>query len=812
MIGDIFADLKFTLRMVRRSPGMTAAAVLTLALGIGANSAIYSVIDGVLLRPLPYPDSQALVSIYGESPRFKERLPLSYPMFQDLLAQTGTLQNVGAWKSKDANLVVAGGPPARILVGVASPSLFPTIGVAPTLGRNFLPDEAVAGNDHVAVLDWGFWQRRFGGAEVVGKSLRLDGIDRQIIGILPRDFRFGGQAIDVWTPLSTSDPNNRGRLALQYTVVGRRRADATPMRVNADLDAFARRQAEAFPQFYPKDLQFRFRAQKLLDAVVGGDTRLVLLLLLGAVAFVLLISCANVANLLLARAATRQREMAIRAAIGAARGRLARQLLTESLFLAFTGGALGLFIATWAVSVLVRLSPDAVPRLADVALDARVFLFTFVVAVVTGIAFGMAPALAASRPDLQDGLRDGTYGTTSSRGRLRGALVVAEVALALVLLVGTGLMVRSFVGLLNVDPGFRTDQALMLRISLSPSAAMPSETDRDHFVSFFQQATQRLGQLPGISAVGGSSDLPLNGDSSELIFEIEGYTPPTIAEAPAAQIRQATPGWQTAMAIPLLRGRFLSDSDGPTAPRVVVVNAAFARQFFPEGGALGKHVRMPSRVPEPWATIVGVIGDVRGYALDAPPRPEMYWPYQQMRTFLPMALVLRTNGDATKFANAARAAIAEIDPQQPVFDVEPLTALVSASLGPRRFTLTLMVIFGVVALLLAGIGIYSVMAYNVAQRTQEFGIRAALGARPTTLLAMVLKDGMRLVGIGLIIGAGAAVALGRVLASLLFGISTTDVFTYVVIISILTVVALSAILFPARRAMRVVPMQALRAE
>jgi putative ABC transport system permease protein len=555
------------------------------------------------------------------------------------------------------------------------------------------------------------------------------------------------------------------------------------------------------------------RATPYLSEVVG-DVKLPLLVLLGAVAFVLLIACANVANLLLARAATRHREMAIRTALGAGRGRLIRQLLTESLLLAFTGAAVGLGFAAWGLDALVALAPASVPRAAAISLDGRVLGFTIAIAVVTGIAFGLMPALAASRPDLQDALKDGTRGTTAGRGRLRQALVVAEVTLSLVLLVGTGLMVRSFVRLRNVDPGFRADHALSVSISLPVADSKLTDADRERFVRFFADSGARLSQLPGVTAVGGIDIMPLSNSTTDMWFDLEGFTPHDASERPDSEIREVAGNWFAAMGVPIVRGRVFQPSDGENAPLVAVVNQTWVKRRSPDRDPIGRRVRLVSSKEKdpPWATIVGVIGDVRGYGLDQPARDELYFPHEQRRQASLMTMVVRTTRDPATLANAARNAIADVDPAQPIFDVRPLEVLVATSLAQRAFMLTLMMLFGAVALVLAAVGIYGVMAYTVAQRTQEIGIRVALGATSANVVGMVVRDGMKLVALGLAIGSVAALVLTRLGSSLLWGISSADAGTYFGLAALLAGVALVAILIPARRATRVDPMQALRSE
>jgi len=809
----MLGDLKFALRMLRRNLGVTAAAVLALALGIGANSAIFSVVDSVLLRPLPYPQSQDLIRVYRTAARFGwNSSPFSWLNYKDLLARNRVFENVAVWTNGDANLSGADAA-ERVLVRFASSTLLPTLRVAPIVGRNFLPGEELRGNDTVVLLDFALAQRRFGSAqESIGKSVRLNGVDHQVVGVLPRGFRFDTPA-DVWLPTSTSMDKTEVRNLGFLQVIARKKPGVSDPGIAADLAAFTRYLTDTFPDLYPPSTGLGTRVEPLLAATVG-DVRLPLFVLLGAVAFVLLIACANVANLLLARAAVRQREMAIRAALGAGRGRLMRQLLTESLLLAATGGALGLLFASWAVDALIALAPDALPRAGEVALDARMLAFTAAVALATGLAFGLTPALAASRPELHDALKDGARGTIAGRGRLRHALVVAEVALSLVLLVGTGLMVRSFLGLRSVDPGFRTDHALTLSISLPVADNKVTEADRDRFARIFGNAVTRLQALPGVTAVGGIDIMPLSGNTPDMLFQLEGFAPTDKADEPNCQVREVAGDWFAAMGIPIVRGRGFLPSDVATSEPVLVVNQAWVRKYSPDRDAIGRSVR-PLRSKEkqrPWATIVGVVGDVREYGLDAPVQAEFYWPLTQKRDASLMTMIVRTAGNPGALAGAARAAVAAADAAQPVFDVKPLEDVVAGSLLQRRFTLTLMLLFGLVALTLAAVGIYGVMAYTVAQRTQEIGIRVALGASAATVVGMVLRDGMKLVGLGLVLGGVAAPLLTRVAASLLWGVSSTDATTYLVIAAVLSTVALVAIVIPAWRATRVDPIRALRAE
>jgi predicted permease len=481
--------------------------------------------------------------------------------------------------------------------------------------------------------------------------------------------------------------------------------------------------------------------------------------------------------------------------------------------LAIVAGGLGILLAVWGTAALVALSPDSLPRAREIGFDWRVLAFTGVIAITTGIVFGLVPAIWSSRSDLVGALKEGSRGTTSGHGRLRKALVVAEVALSLMLLVGAGLMLRSFSELRNVNPGFRTDHALTLRVSLPVPDGQMSEADEDRFVSFFDRTLTRLRTVPGVTAAGAANIIPLDGNATDRLIEVEGYVPRDAADMPDAENRQATPGWFAAMGIPLLHGRLIETTDDKQAPRAVVVNQAFAKRFFPNGDAIGKRIRLSKLTNEfPWTTIVGVVGDVRGFALEEPPLPTMYWPVAQIRATPALAIVVRTQGDPAALGSAVRGAIAEIDPNQPIYDMQTLDQLVAKSLGQRRFTLTLMLLFGVIALVLSAVGIYGVMAFAVSQRTQEIGIRMALGASAIDVLKLVLRNGMFLAVVGAVIGLAGAFAITRFMSSLLFGVSPTDVVTFGLVTAGLLLVALVACYLPARRATKVDPLIALRYE
>jgi putative ABC transport system permease protein len=809
---QLIHDLRYAVRGLIKRPGFTLIAVMTLALGIGANSAIFSVVNGVLLRSLPLPDSQSLYAVHTGAAIFNRYDgPFSYPEYQDVVAQTRSFQSIGAWVDSDANLS-EGARPERVMLRIVLPSLLPTLGVETVRGRNFLPEETAKGRDHVALISYGLWQRRFNGAEdAVGKSVYLDNVDYQIVGILPHDFQFE-KPVDVWVPLTTTDPEINVRNSHFLRVIARLRPGVSEKSVAADLEAVAKYESDNFPNMFPPSAGFSFRARPYLEDIVG-DIRLPLYILLGAVAFVLLIACTNVANLLLAKAAPRQREIAIRTALGARRRHLVLQLLTESILLAVIAGIIGVLLATWGTAALVALSPDSLPRAREIGFDWRVLAFTGVIALATGIVFGLMPAIWGPRVELTDALKEGSRGATSGGGRLRKALVVAEVALSVMLLIGAGLMLRSFSQLRSVNPGFRTDHALTLRVSLPVPNGQITAADEDRFMSFFDRALARLSQLPGVTAAGASNMIPLDGNGTDRLIDIEGYVPRDNSDMPDAQNRQVTPGWFAAMGIPVTSGRLIERSDDQKAPRVLVVNESFAKRFFPNGDAIGKRIRLGKLTADfPWATIVGVVGDVRGFALDEPPLPTMYWPVAQIRATPSLAIVVRTQTDPETLASSVRDAMTEIDQAQPIYDMQTLDQLVAKSLGQRRFTLTLMLLFGVVALVLSAIGIYGVMAFAVTQRTQEIGIRMALGASAVDVLKMVVGSGMFLALIGVVVGLIGAFAVTRLMASLLFGVSPTDLVTFGLVTAGLLMVALLACYIPARRATKVDPLVALRYE
>ena len=807
MFPDAIAqDLRQALRAFRRTPAFTTVAVLTLALGIGANAAIFSVVNGVLLRPLPYPDPDRLVMVWTYNPRqgFDKDVG-TYPNFEDWRRQSRSFQELAAYTGSSYTL--AGfGDPAQIRGAVVTPGFFETLGVPARYGRIFAAQDGIAGSHRVVVLSHGLWVRRFGGdAGIIGRSVPLSGVSHEVVGIMPDGFAHPADA-ELWTPLAPSERyaelmQSRGTFWL--TVMGRLRAGLSRAAAQAEMDGIAAR----LEREYPANAGLGVRLVSLHEEIVG-DVRRPLLILLGAVGFVLLIACANVANLLLTRAAARQRELAIRAALGAGRARIARQLLTESLVLALAGGAAGLLLASWAVDLLHALAPSNLPRLSLVGLDARVLAYTAVAALFTGLIFGLAPVSqsSSSAEALKDGARGGSEGRRGRR--LRSALAVGEIATALVLVISAGLLIRSFIALTRVDLGFETRGLLAMRLQL-PRAAYPHQ---EQIAAFYERLTEGIRALPGVESAGATSTilLPALPQSAGLI--VEGR-PPDISEGARVPVPYdaVTPGFFDTLRIPLLKGRTFTAADGPGAPAVAMVNEAFERRFFPDRDPLGRRVAFGDTpgADTTWFTIVGVVADTRRAGVDRAPWAEMYFPHAQAQDPA-MFVLLRTSGDPVRLAAAAQAAVWAIDRNQPVTSIRTLREMVDARQANRRFTTLLLVVFASVALVLATIGVYGVIAYSTAQRTQEIGIRMALGAERAHVLRLVLAEGVRIGIIGLAIGLAASAAATRLLTGLLFGVPRWDPVTFAAVPMLLLGIAAIASWLPARRAVRLDPVAAMR--
>jgi putative ABC transport system permease protein len=801
----LLQDLRYALRMLLKGRGFTITTILTLALGIGVNSAIFSVINTVLLRPLPYPKQEQLMVLSEVNPKKNmDQVPVSPPDLADWKSQTRVLENMAAYRSGSSasfNLT-SGAEPERIQGAFVSADLFHVLGVQPTRGRNFTADEEKAGGN-VVIISHGLWQRRFGSdPNVVGQPLTLNGVSYSIVGIMPPNFQFPIQPerVELWVPLRLPDEVEQDRMAHMLRVVGRLKPGATQEQAQSEMNTIARRLQQQYPT---SNTDLGATVVPLLEQVVG-NMRIALWVLLGAVGFVLLIACANVANLLLARATARRKEIALRTALGASRLRLVRQLLTESVLLSLLGGALGLVLATWGLRLLVAVSPNNIPRLQEVGLDGWVLGFTFLISLLTGIFFGLAPALQASKTDLTESLKEG--GKSSSglhRSRMRDVLVVSEMALALVLLISAGLMMQSFVRLRQADPGFNPENILTMRVAL-PDSKYP-ETYQSQ--AFYQQLLQRVSSLPGVQSADVVTGVPLSGQQTVLAFDIVGGPTPRPGEVLTADYRAISPGYFSTMGIPLIKGRLFTDRDRQDAPSVLIINETMARRYWPNEEPIGKRVNVGPTPHE----VVGVVGDVRQMGLDAGPNAEMYEPYLQA-PWNSLTLVVRSKSDPQRLAAAVINEVRGVDKDQPVSNVKPMADIVAESVAQPRLYTMLLGIFASVALLLAAVGLFGVVAYSVTQRTHEIGIRQALGARPGDVLKLVVGKSMLLALLGVAIGSLVAFLTTRILATFLYGVSSLDPVTFVGGAVVLSAVALLASLIPARRAMKVSPVVALRYE
>jgi putative ABC transport system permease protein len=807
LVETLWQDLRYGARMLLKAPGFTSIAVITLALGIGANTAIFSVVNAVLLRPFPYEAPERLV-ILQESISGGAGITVSYPNFADWRAQNTVFSTMAAVRSLESFNLTGTGEPERLQGRIVSAEFFSTLGIKPLLGRDFLAEEDRPGATPAAILSHGFWQRRFGeDPGVIGKQLTLNNQSFTVVGIIPAGFQYGPEA-DVTVPIGLQAERfkQRGKDP-GISVVARLKPEVSQQHAETELNLIAARLERQYPE---SNTGRRVLLTPLHESFVG-DVRQPLLILLGSVGLVLLIACANVANLLLVRASARRKEMAVRVALGAGRVRIMRQLLTESVLLSALGAALGILLAFWGTSLIISQVPDGIPRLHEARVDAPVLVFTLAVSLLTGLLFGLAPALQASRPNLTEGLKEGERGSSGRRQQLRGVLVVCEVALTLALLVGAGLLIQSFRRVLQVDPGFKARNLLTMQVSVN-------NNDGHQVANFFEQLQQEVRGLPGVHSVAVSNGLPLGG-ANQPPFIIEGQQRPEPGKEPVGIRYTVSPDYFRALGIELLKGRVFAAQDTPDTQPVVIIDEVLARQYFPDEDPLGK--RMTQALPDaPSLEIVGVVRHVEHDSLDgqAPARAQFYLNFYQIPVErLPaqvrrINLLVRTEVDPSSLAPAVRGQVAALNKDQAVFNVRTMEQIVEQSVAPRRFSMLLLTVFAAVALVLAGVGIYGMMSYAVAQRTREIGVRMALGAQVGDVLKLVIGEGMKLALFGVALGLVASVAMTRTIKSLLFGVSATDPATFAAIAVLLALVALLACFVPARRATQVDPMIALTGE
>lgn len=817
----LLKDIRYGFRGLLKHPGFTLVAVITLALGIGANSAIFTVVNAVLLRPLPFAAPEQLVFIWQTHPFGKrigiDQLPPSNADFHDWQEQSNLFEGMSMVDAWGGNLT-GGDTPEHVDGAKVSVNLFSLLRARPLLGRDFTADQAKPGNNRVVILSHKLWQRRFGGdPNVVGQQLQIGGEPYTVQAVMGPDFVFPKDVglpdyfsfakTEMWLPIALTEEQRTNRSSHHIAVIARLKPGATLAQAQSQMAGIAKNVEQQNPE-QSKDWG---TSVNLVHEQVVGASRKVILILLGAVGFVLLIACANVANLLLARSASRQKEIAIRTALGAGRARIVRQLLTESILLSLIGGALGVVLASWGVKLLLAFSSDRLPRVAEINIDTRVLFFTFAVSLATGVLFGLVPALQVSKTDINEALKESGRSAMGGRRRqrARNLLVVSEVALSLVLLVGAGLLAKSFVRLQNVSAGFAPDHLLTVNL------ALPQEKYKDDALKaqFFKQVVERAGGLPGVEAAAAVSHLPLSGQEELDGFSIEGRTEPTeTAQAQTADFRVITPDYFRTMQIPLLKGRFFNEQDRANTTYSIIIDESFARRFFPGEDPLGKRIDEDgSRSDHGFAAIIGVVGGVKHTDVKAEARPTMYVPAEQS-PWQYMTLVIRSSGDPAALTSALRQEVWAVDNDQPLSEIATMEQLFSKAVAPQRFNTLLLGLFAALALALATIGIYGVIAYSVTQRAQEIGVRLALGASSRDILGLVIGQAMRtsLLGVGL--GIIAALGLTRVMTSLLFEVSATDPLVFAGLSALLIAVALVASYIPARRATKVDPLVALRYE
>lgn len=813
-MGIILQDIRYGIRMLRKSPSVSIVATIALALGIGANTAIFSVVNAVLLRPLPFPNSDSLMSVFEkDQTRGLARGSYSYPNFFDLREQNHVFEHIAAYHDSDF-IMTGGGDPVRLQGGVVTADLFPVLGVSPLLGRTFSPNEdKPTETGRVVVLSQRLFASRFNSdASILNKQITLDGKSYTIIGVMPHGFEFPiqNEPLDLWTTIADDAAGNTPMTAQRgahfLRLIARLKPGVTQVQAQADVDTIAARLEQQYPD---TNTHKGIQIESALTALVG-DIRPALLILLGAVACVLLIACANVANLQLARAMTRHKEMSIRSALGASRARVIRQLLTESVLLSLAGGAIGLVLAVWWSDLLIALGKQDIPRAIQVGLDWRVLGFTLVVSVLTGVIFGLVPAFHSAKTELTESLKEGRgAGGGARRNRIRGVLVVVELAVAVVLLVGAGLLIQSLWRLRHVSSGLQSQNVLTFNVAL-PDVRYSSEKQ----ARFYRDLLTRVRTLPGVQSASAILPLPLSGDRFQISFQIDGR-PVAPKDQPSADLFVIEANYFHTMGIPILNGRDFEDRDEHKSTPVVIVTDTFARQYFPGESPIGKRIKPGlSTWDDEKSTmreIVGVVADIRNRALNTEPKPAYYLPQSQV-PFNQLIVVMKTSTDPNSLINGATREVRSLDQELPVFGVKTMDEYIASSVAAPRFNTTLLSIFAAVALVLTVIGLYGVMSYSVAQRTNEIGIRMALGAQTRDVLRLIVKQGLRLVLIGLVLGMAGALALTRLLSSLLFGVGTKDPMTFVAIATLLALVALVACYVPAWRATKVDPLEALRYE
>jgi predicted permease len=796
-------DVRYSLRVLTRRPAYTALVLLTLAIGIGAATAVFSALDAILLRPLPYPEPSRLISVW-ENDRLngKPRYPAAPANWDDWRTQTRTFENLAAYVDGRGGSFSAGGDTFHANVPFVSTNFFDVMGVRPLLGRTFTRADATPPNHRVMVLSFSTWQNRFGSdPNVIDRSVQFSDVTYRVVGVMPPGFAFPLREVDGWKPVAETAQNLQTRAQHFLSVVGRLKPGASLDDARADLEAIAVRAQT----LYPGTNDQRGVTLAPLQEAIAGDAQAPMLLLGGAVAILLIIGAVNVANLMLVEATARRREIALRAAVGADRFRVVRQLLVEGLVLAFAGGALGVALAWGTTLAVARAAVDYVPRADAIVMDGRVLAFALLLSALTGVAFALAPALLASRADLQQDLREGARGSVGGPRRLRAALVTIEFAAAVVLVIGAGLLLRSFWNLVRVQPGYATEHVLIASVEL------PNRYDKDATIAqFYSELLARLSARPGIRAAGIVNNLPVSGAGWTTWLRIEN-TPLPPGEPPEVGYRAASPGYFSAVRIPILEGRGIAETDTPESMKVVVVNRALVDRFFAKGDAVGRRIRIGPNPNAPWRTIVGVVGNVHHMGPEVEPTAELFLPDKQ-DVNSDMSLAVRGDGDAAALASAVRDTAHAIDPGVTLWQVRPMQDLLDDHLAPRRLALLLVEGFAAVALALALIGIYGVLSYTVSQRRPEIGVRMALGATPSGILRMTIRDGLRLAVPGIALGIVGALLLTRLARAVLFNVSPGDPVSYVVLSAAVLCVALAACYLPARRAARVDPISAIRVE